>query len=73
MQKSNHGLNNQLLTLVIRSVRRNVSLIPLRELLGKREILLPIKPYRNCGDARCLMVIVVGNGHGETSSNLGRD
>ena len=25
------------------------------------------------GGARCVMVIVVGNGHGDTSSNPGRD
>ena len=25
------------------------------------------------GGARCVMVIVAGNGHGDTSSNLGRD
>ena len=27
----------------------------------------------NHGGARDVMVIVVGNGHGDTSSNLGRD
>ena len=28
---------------------------------------------RSCGGARGVMVIVVGNGHGDTSSNPGRD
>ena len=27
----------------------------------------------NCGSARGVMVIVVGNGHGDMSSNPGRD
>ena len=27
----------------------------------------------HCGGARGVMVIVVGNGHGDTSSNPGRD
>ena len=29
--------------------------------------------YTYIGDARGVMVIVVGNGHGDTSSNPGRD
>ena len=29
--------------------------------------------YKSNGDARSVMVIVVGNGHGDTSSNPGRD
>ena len=34
-------------------------------------VLIGIIPYS--GGARSVMVIVVGNGHGDTSSNLGRD
>ena len=33
-----------------------------------------IRPYKViCGSACSVMVIVVGNGHGDTSSNPGRD
>ena len=35
-------------------------------------MLLNYNAYR-CGFARGVVVIVVGNGHGETSSNPGRD
>ena len=31
------------------------------------------KLLKRCGGARGVMVIVVGNGHGDTSSNPGRD
>ena len=44
--------------------------------IPKNYIILTIKVYNTlllCGGARGVMVIVVGNGHGDTSSNPGRD
>ena len=35
--------------------------------------LIPIRDNSVCGGARGVMVIVVGNGHGDTNSNPGRD
>ena len=34
---------------------------------------ISLKYYQNFAGARGVMVIVVGNGHGDTSSNSGRD
>ena len=34
---------------------------------------MPITRNKFCGGARGVMVIVVGNRHGDTSSNPGRD
>ena len=41
--------------------------------LGIIIILIKIINNNHCGGARGVMVIVVGNGHGDTSSNPGRD
>ena len=41
--------------------------------LKELENLLQTIGIYNRGDARGVMVIVVGNGHGDTSSNPGRD
>ena len=32
-----------------------------------------LEKKKNCGGARGVIVIVVGNGHGDSSSNPGRD
>ena len=36
-------------------------------------IIYTVCTYDSCGGARGVVVIVVGNGHGDTSSNHGRD